>query len=106
MFLPATGFVVPPALPPMYAAATRRRLRRQERSPRITLSAYGDCGWFWQVNRLATLYALLQLGQGWALCDLADFGQQVVRERHACHGRTGLKSAMQSVGNIAHLYRA
>jgi len=52
-------------------------------------------------TRLALMQTLPELRQRWPLRDFPDLSQQIIRERHAGHGRARLQGAMQSIRHAA-----
>lgn len=93
----------------MAAEASRTITRRSSKAS--VLPARSSCAFFFYQagrieldgNRLALMQTRAELGQSRPLCDLSNLCQQIIRQRHAGHGGTGLQSAMEGVGHVAKL---
>jgi hypothetical protein len=76
---------------------------RRLRSTGITLSAYELGRGRFSAIGLAVKETLTHFFGRRVSGDLANFANQVVRQRHARQGRTGLQLPMQCIGDIPQL---
>jgi hypothetical protein len=76
---------------------------RRLRSTGITLSAYELGGGGFAAIRIAVQETLTHFFGRRVSGDLTNFADQVVRQRHARQGCTGLQLPMQCIGDIPQL---